>query len=82
MYASCQTCPQAFCEDCLPFSQITPLGSTIPEFEACSYPPQAGAYYVRCVDCLELFEEQPEVLEGWQQEWAEAEAKVKMMEEE
>ncbi|THH29276.1 hypothetical protein EUX98_g4910 [Antrodiella citrinella] len=73
------TCPQAFCEDCLPFSQITPLGESIPEFQACQYPAQPSAYFIRCVDCLELFQEQPEVLEGWEEEWKEAERKVEMI---
>lgn len=76
---SCQTCPQAFCEDCLPFNEITALGSTIPEFKVCSFPAQTSSYFIRCVECLELFEEQPELWQGWLQEWEEAEARIKLM---
>jgi len=28
---SCQTCPQAFCEDCLPEDDIDAIGDTLPE---------------------------------------------------
>ena len=27
----CQTCPQAFCEDCLPEDDIDAIGDTLPE---------------------------------------------------
>ncbi|KAF8634735.1 hypothetical protein AX15_000747 [Amanita polypyramis BW_CC] len=31
MLFRCQTCHQAFCEDCLPFDDIEPIGETLPE---------------------------------------------------
>ncbi|TCD65790.1 hypothetical protein EIP91_002183 [Steccherinum ochraceum] len=80
MLFRCQTCPQAFCEDCLPFDDIVPLDSTIPEYRLASYPAQANAYYIRCVDCLELFDEQPEILRGWKKEWRDIERKLKARE--
>jgi len=35
---SCQTCPQAFCEDCLPEDDIDAIGDTLPELFVISVP--------------------------------------------
>lgn len=32
----CQTCPQAFCEDCLPEDDIDAIGDTLPELSVAS----------------------------------------------
>ena len=34
----CQTCPQAFCEDCLPEDDIDAIGETLPELFVASVP--------------------------------------------
>lgn len=34
----CQTCPQAFCEDCLPEDDIDAIGDTLPELFVVSSP--------------------------------------------
>ncbi|KAH8093223.1 P-loop containing nucleoside triphosphate hydrolase protein [Cristinia sonorae] len=80
MLFRCQTCPQAFCEDCLPFDDIKPVGPIIPEFRLCSWTPQATAYFIRCADCLSLFKEQPKIWNGWVKEWADMERRIESME--
>jgi hypothetical protein len=34
----CQTCPQAFCEDCLPEDDIDAIGETLPELLVVPFP--------------------------------------------
>ncbi|GBE87288.1 ISWI chromatin-remodeling complex ATPase ISW2 [Sparassis crispa] len=66
MLFRCQTCPQAFCEDCLPDGEIDAVGATLPEFVLLGYGESTSAYYIRCHDCHKLFEEEPHVWAQWQ----------------
>ncbi|KAF9241300.1 P-loop containing nucleoside triphosphate hydrolase protein [Melanogaster broomeanus] len=47
----CQTCTQAFCEDCLPDGDIDAIGDVLPEFALLGFGAQTTAYYIRCHDC-------------------------------
>ncbi|KIM89720.1 hypothetical protein PILCRDRAFT_812522 [Piloderma croceum F 1598] len=76
MLFRCQTCPQAFCEDCLPEGDIDAVGDVLPEFALLGYYDKPNAYYIRCHDCHQHFNESPEVWEGWQQEMRETQAKL------
>jgi len=71
----CQTCPHAFCEDCLPEGDIDAVGPDLPEFVILGYGEKATAYYIRCQDCREHFAENPKALKDWQKEEEETQAK-------
>ncbi|KAH0579578.1 hypothetical protein H2248_002429 [Termitomyces sp. 'cryptogamus'] len=59
MLFRCRTCPQAFCEDCLPEDDLDAIGETLPEFMLLNYGPVATAYYIRCHDCVADYAENP-----------------------
>ncbi|KDQ50600.1 hypothetical protein JAAARDRAFT_63080 [Jaapia argillacea MUCL 33604] len=80
MLFRCQTCTQAFCEDCLPDGDLDAVGDTLPEFRLLGYGESTNAYYIRCQDCHERFEEDPEVWKSWQEEMRETEKKLEAME--
>ncbi|KAF7979907.1 hypothetical protein HWV62_40302 [Athelia sp. TMB] len=75
----CQTCPQAFCEDCLPDGEIDAIGDVLPEFAVLGYMAKSNAYYIRCHDCHEHFRENPSDWQAWQKEMRETEAKLEAM---
>ncbi|KAM6491144.1 SNF2 family N-terminal domain containing protein [Amanita muscaria] len=72
----CQTCHQAFCEDCLPFDDIEPVGETLPELELLGYGAKTAAYFIRCHDCIREFKENPEYRKSWEQEFRQTQRKL------
>ncbi|CAL1715435.1 unnamed protein product [Somion occarium] len=79
MLFRCQTCPQGFCEDCLPFGDIEAVGATLPELLLVGYGEKASAYYIRCHDCLKLFAEQPKIWKSWQKDMRETEKRLNQL---
>jgi len=75
----CQTCPQAFCTDCVDWDKITLVGDTIPEFVLRKYGKKDGAFFIRCTDCREQAEVDPEWAAGWESEIAESQRLVGLM---
>ncbi|BGP46565.1 hypothetical protein JCM10450v2_002412 [Rhodotorula kratochvilovae] len=73
----CQTCPTAFCEDCLPPSGFTALGDELPEFLLLGFGKRAQAYYIRCAGCIEHFAEHPDQQAVWRAEQDKAERKAR-----
>ncbi|KAF8961860.1 P-loop containing nucleoside triphosphate hydrolase protein [Flammula alnicola] len=79
MLFRCRTCPQAFCEDCLPPGDIDAVGDVLPEFELLKYGQHTTAYYIRCNDCREDFASNPTEQHWleWQRDIQQAEERVK-----
>lgn len=63
MLFRCQTCPKAFCEDCLPEGDLDAVGDVLPEFLLLGYGAQTTAYYIRCHSCHAYWAEHPETKE-------------------
>ncbi|KAF5367362.1 hypothetical protein D9615_010278 [Tricholomella constricta] len=59
MLFRCRTCPQAFCEDCLPSGELDAIGESLPEFLLLGYGPISSAYFIKCHDCVADFAETP-----------------------
>ncbi|KAH9457613.1 hypothetical protein Pst134EB_009928 [Puccinia striiformis f. sp. tritici] len=68
MLYRCQTCPDAYCEDCLPNENFYSMGDTLPEFLLLNYGPVTQAHYIRCVECLQHFASNPEIKAMWDAE--------------
>jgi len=68
MLYRCQTCPDAYCEDCLPQEDFYSMGDSLPEFLLLGYGPVAQAHYIRCVECLKHFKANPETEALWDAE--------------
>ncbi|KAJ7757542.1 P-loop containing nucleoside triphosphate hydrolase protein [Mycena metata] len=68
----CQTCPQAFCTDCVCWEDIKLVGDVIPEFVLRKFGKKDGAHYIRCADCCEQAKLDPKWAEDWEREIAEA----------
>ncbi|KAL4063586.1 P-loop containing nucleoside triphosphate hydrolase protein [Scleroderma yunnanense] len=62
MLFRCQTCPKAFCEDCLPEGDLDAVGDVLPEFVMLGFGAQT-AYYIRCHNCHAYWAEHPEAKE-------------------
>jgi len=77
MLFRCQTCAQAFCEDCLPEDDIDAIGDTLPEFLLLGYRASPTVYFIRCHDCQSDFARDPAIWKTWQQEFAETEEKLR-----
>jgi SWI/SNF-related matrix-associated actin-dependent regulator of chromatin subfamily A member 5 len=75
--SSCQICPLAFCEDCLPPGDLESVGETIPEFLLLGYGRTPQAHWIKCAGCLEHFKDHPEELATWKKEQAQIEAKAR-----
>ncbi|KAF5368290.1 hypothetical protein D9757_010533 [Collybiopsis confluens] len=67
MLYRCRTCPQAYCEDCLP-EPWEPLGETLPELELLNYRSSSSAYFINCADCIKKAEKDPIWYTAWQKE--------------
>lgn len=80
MLYRCQTCSDAYCEDCLPEEDFHPVGEAIPEFILLGYGPISSAYYIRCVECIKHFKANPETLQMWEEEDARILGQLKEME--
>ncbi|EMD31265.1 hypothetical protein CERSUDRAFT_145421 [Gelatoporia subvermispora B] len=79
MLYRCQTCPQAFCEDCLSPGDLDAVGETLPEFLLLGYGETASAYYIRCHDCHELWDHDPKHWHAWQRELQRAQRRLDKM---
>ncbi|KIY45888.1 hypothetical protein FISHEDRAFT_48182 [Fistulina hepatica ATCC 64428] len=75
----CRTCPQTFCEDCLPNDGWEAVGDNIPEFVVLGYQSKVCAYYIVCHLCQKDFKENPVLKQQWQKEFEQAEKKVKKL---
>ncbi|THU84851.1 hypothetical protein K435DRAFT_970985 [Dendrothele bispora CBS 962.96] len=76
----CRTCPNAFCEDCLP-EPFEPIGDILPEFSILHHGQQDSAYYIYCSECMAERDSNSAWWRGWQKELAKAEkglAKLKL----
>ncbi|KAG6887770.1 hypothetical protein C0992_010819 [Termitomyces sp. T32_za158] len=78
MLFRCRTCPQAFCEDCLPEGDLDAIGETLPEFLLLDYGPVPAAYYIRCHDCIADYTENSNTpfWVDWDKEISQAESKL------
>jgi len=76
MLFRCQTCPKAFCEDCLPAGDIDAVGDTLPEFILLGFGAQRTAYYIRCHECHALWDQDPTAWKAWEEEMAETQQKL------
>lgn len=81
MLFRCQTCPQAFCEDCLPDGELDAVGDTLPELQVLGFEGASSIYYIRCQDCHQLFKEDPSVWESWKEEMRIADEALRKMQE-
>lgn len=79
MLFRCQTCPQAFCEDCMPQGDIDAVGEVLPEFVLLGYGATSTAYYIRCHECHEHWKKKPQAWKAWEKEIAETEAKLESL---
>ncbi|KAH9924947.1 P-loop containing nucleoside triphosphate hydrolase protein [Amylocystis lapponica] len=79
MLFRCQTCPQSFCEDCLPEGEIDAVGEVLPEFLLLGYGEATTAYYIRCHDCHERFRDEPRLWKEWQAEMQEVQVKLESL---
>lgn len=79
MLFRCQTCPQAFCEDCMPGGEIDAVGEVLPEFVLLGYGATSTAYYIRCHECHEHWEKEPRAWKAWEEEMAETQAKLESL---
>lgn len=68
MLYRCQTCPDSYCEDCLPVENFYSMGDTLPEFLLLGYGANAYNHYIRCVECLAHFDQHPEIKALWHEE--------------
>ncbi|KAI0312359.1 P-loop containing nucleoside triphosphate hydrolase protein [Amylostereum chailletii] len=68
MLFRCQTCPDAYCEDCLPEDTFSPIGETIPTFLIRGYGVKSSSYYINCPTCVERFREEPQFQCEWEDE--------------
>ncbi|KAF8838568.1 hypothetical protein BDN67DRAFT_73595 [Paxillus ammoniavirescens] len=76
MLFRCQTCTQAFCEDCLPDGDIDAVGDILPEFALLGFGAQTTAYYIRCHDCHARWAQHPKDWKAWEKEMAETQRKL------
>lgn len=68
MLFRCRTCPNAFCEDCLPEKDVELIGDIIPEFLLLQYPQKNNAYFIRCHYCHQRSQEDMVWWKDWQTE--------------
>ncbi|KAN0080357.1 P-loop containing nucleoside triphosphate hydrolase protein [Tylopilus felleus] len=76
MLFRCQTCPQAFCEDCLPQGDIDAVGDVLPEFTLLGFGAQTTAYYIRCHDCHALWAQDPAAWKAWEEDMVDTQQKL------
>ncbi|GJE91583.1 hypothetical protein PsYK624_077330 [Phanerochaete sordida] len=79
MLFRCQTCINAFCEDCLPPGEIDAVGDTLPEFVLRGYGEISSAYFIRCHGCKERFETDPAFAQQWEEEFRETQKKLEAL---
>ncbi|KAF9531634.1 P-loop containing nucleoside triphosphate hydrolase protein [Crepidotus variabilis] len=64
MLLRCQTCPRAWCEDCLG-DEFEAVGDNLPQFSLLNHPTRANAYFINCKHCKITAQEDP----IWAKEW-------------
>ncbi|KAI9101877.1 SNF2 family N-terminal domain-containing protein [Phlyctochytrium arcticum] len=62
MLFRCHCCAVAFCEDCLDFDKILPMGDTLPELQLLGYGKVMQAYFIRCAECVAYYNANPDKL--------------------
>ncbi|KAK0200570.1 P-loop containing nucleoside triphosphate hydrolase protein [Desarmillaria ectypa] len=72
---SCQTCPRAFCEDCLP-DEINDVGDVLPEYQLSNYGQTPTSFYIQCHFYDMQAKEDPSWWSKWQVEITKAEKEV------
>ncbi|VDB91569.1 unnamed protein product [Peniophora sp. CBMAI 1063] len=78
MLYRCETCPNTYCDDCLPDGKFWSVGESCPVQEALGFSRQATAYFMRCHPCQKRFKKDSN-WEGWEDEIREAEEKLARM---
>ncbi|CAH7667124.1 ISWI chromatin-remodeling complex ATPase ISW2 [Phakopsora pachyrhizi] len=68
MLYKCQTCSDAYCEDCLPDENFHSVGDVLPEFLLLGFGYISQAHYIRCFECLKHFEKNPATKKLWEEE--------------
>ena len=56
----CRWCQHGYCEDCLDWDHVNPLGETLPEYELLGYQSKNNAWFVECPDCIKHWTTDPE----------------------
>ncbi|KAF8204452.1 P-loop containing nucleoside triphosphate hydrolase protein [Mycena galopus ATCC 62051] len=79
MLLRCQTCPQAFCTDCIEWDRITMLGDTVPELVLRKFGKKDSIFWIRCTECCEHAKTEPEWAASWESEIAESQRLVSLM---
>ncbi|KAM0751509.1 hypothetical protein T439DRAFT_379628 [Meredithblackwellia eburnea MCA 4105] len=80
MLFRCQTCECAYCECCLPDSELEGVGDTLRQFLVLGYGKTAQAYYIRCTVCIESFATDKSFKNWWDIELAEVEKRWEKLE--
>ncbi|KAJ7110364.1 P-loop containing nucleoside triphosphate hydrolase protein [Mycena crocata] len=75
----CQTCPQAFCSDCISWDDIKMVGDTIPEFVLRNFGKRDSVVFIRCAECCELEKIDPQWAQEWEKEIAASQKLVDAM---
>ncbi|BFZ64542.1 hypothetical protein YB2330_005689 [Saitoella coloradoensis] len=78
MLFRCSSCPNSFCEDCLPPGDIIGYGTELPVLLAFGYPEVTQAYYIRCSQCIDYYSQHPEAQAAYEAEDREARIKLGM----
>ncbi|KIY73274.1 hypothetical protein CYLTODRAFT_485710 [Cylindrobasidium torrendii FP15055 ss-10] len=70
MLFRCQTCPKAWCEECLPTvgtnDDIKIVGDVLPEFAILGFKASPSIFYIRCEECVTAEREEPA---WWKEMW-------------
>ncbi|CAK5264833.1 unnamed protein product [Mycena citricolor] len=75
----CQTCPFAYCIDCISLDDVELVGDTIPAFVLCRFGARDSVFYIRCSDCVVAAKENPAWEQDWQKEIEESRRSVALM---
>ncbi|KAI9851934.1 MAG: hypothetical protein M1838_002372 [Thelocarpon superellum] len=61
MLYRCRWCEHAYCEDCLEWDRVDLIGDNLLEYETLGFPEVDQAFYVRCGECKDRQEHDPQV---------------------
>ncbi|SCV74235.1 BQ2448_6667 [Microbotryum intermedium] len=73
----CQLCPNSFCEDCLPPDEIDAVGDVLPEFALLGCGKRSQAFFIRCAECVEHLQTEPQAKAMFEKEQVEVLEKCK-----
>lgn len=83
MLLRCRFCPSAFCEDCCDFDRTSLIGDSLPELQLLDFGEIRQAFFVKCHECTDLHDAEPEMKEFCEEQaqefdrlWGEAKAKA------